>query len=271
MTQSFVSAHEKGSASRKLGTAFTLIELLVVIAIIAILAAILFPVFAKAREKARQTSCMSNLKQLSLGALQYVQDNDEYFPALDNWMVSPPTIWASMIYPYVKSTGVYACPSDSFSALIDGGTAYGTSVTWHLSYLMNEELGNTYWTVNGSGPPLWATKQSRIVKPSTTVLFCDGGAQVSENAPFVTPTSPLKQAAWFLCDPDKTYSGQGGNAGCQGNALLPDSQNPEAAGPALRHVDMTNVAFTDGHVKAMPPAAWYYKQTPWMNPAIGGQ
>jgi prepilin-type N-terminal cleavage/methylation domain-containing protein/prepilin-type processing-associated H-X9-DG protein len=249
---------------------FTLIELLVVIAIIAILAAILFPVFAKAREKARQTSCLSNLKQLDLAMVQYAQDSDETYPALDNWMTNPGTIWASMIYPYVKSTGVYTCPDDSSKGLVDGGGGYAGSVTWHLSYLMNEEFGNTYWTVNGSGLPLWSTKQSVIAKPATTVLLCDGGAQITATAPFVTADSPLKQAPWFLCDPDPTYGGRGGNAGCQGNALQSDYNNPEAAGPAVRHTDMTNVAFADGHVKAMRPSTWYYKDTPWMNPSIGG-
>jgi prepilin-type N-terminal cleavage/methylation domain-containing protein/prepilin-type processing-associated H-X9-DG protein len=249
---------------------FTLIELLVVIAIIAILAAILFPVFAKAREKARQTSCLSNIKQLDLAMLQYTSDNNETYPALDNWMVSPGTIWASEIYPYVKSTGVYVCPDDSSTALVDGGTGYGQSATWHLSYIMNEEMGNVAWTVDGAGPPLWTTKQSVIVKPATTVILCDGGAQISADAPFVTEGSPLKQAPWYLCDPDPTYSGKGGDAGCGGNALLPDSQNPEAAGPALRHTEMSNIAFADGHVKAMRPSTWYYKDTPWMNPYIGG-
>src|ERR1035438_8303880 len=96
---------------------FTLIELLVVIAIIAILAAILFPVFAKVREKARQTSCTSNEKQLGLAFAQYVQDNDETYPvgaknsnysAGDHFGVG----WAGAIYPYVKSTGLYVCPDD---------------------------------------------------------------------------------------------------------------------------------------------------------------
>src|ERR1700733_14163574 len=89
---------------------FTLIELLVVIAIIAILAAILFPVFAQAREKARQTSCASNLKQLGLAYVQYVQDYDELMPSAisgSSWEG-----WAGLIYPYVKSTGVYSCLSD---------------------------------------------------------------------------------------------------------------------------------------------------------------
>src|SRR5450631_2495789 len=93
---------------------FTLIELLVVIAIIAILAAILFPVFAKVREKARQTACLSNEKQLGLGFAQYVQDYDENFPPSTNSQYGSPLGlgygWGNRINPYVKSTGVFNCP-----------------------------------------------------------------------------------------------------------------------------------------------------------------
>jgi len=90
---------------------FTLIELLVFIAIIAILDAILFPVFASAREKARQTGCASNLKQLGLAWIQYCQDYDEAPP----WPKGLGGMgWAGAIYPYVKTTGVYYCPSDSY-------------------------------------------------------------------------------------------------------------------------------------------------------------
>src|SRR5215216_6607048 len=90
---------------------FTLVELLVVIAIIAILAAILFPVFSRARENARRSSCQSNLKQLGLGMAQYVQDYDERFVS---WR-STTTGWAELLQPYVKSTQVLQCPSEKNS------------------------------------------------------------------------------------------------------------------------------------------------------------
>ncbi|MHB8996579.1 MAG: DUF1559 family PulG-like putative transporter [Armatimonadota bacterium] len=99
---------------------FTLIELLVVIAIIAILAAILFPVFAKAREKARQSSCLSNVKQLTLAFLQYAQDYDEQLPMHGAYeTVTWPgggtgyNLWPVKIYPYIKNSQAYNCPSAS--------------------------------------------------------------------------------------------------------------------------------------------------------------
>ncbi len=93
---------------------FTLIELLVVIAIIAILAAILFPVFAQAREKARQSGCLSNVKQMALAALQYAQDYDETLPVaiggLPDWSLFWTTV--ELLHPYVNSTQITRCPSD---------------------------------------------------------------------------------------------------------------------------------------------------------------
>src|ERR1700742_3390756 len=93
-------------------SAFTLIELLVVIAIIAILSAILFPVFAKVREKARQTACLSNEKQLGLAYMQYVQDYDETY-VFSQLFGGPGCGWAGHLYPYVKSAAVYTCPDDN--------------------------------------------------------------------------------------------------------------------------------------------------------------
>jgi prepilin-type N-terminal cleavage/methylation domain-containing protein len=92
---------------------FTLIELLVVIAIIAILAAILFPVFAKAREQARKTSCLSNLKQIGMATMAYTQDYDETLPMASLGACPGPNAfgWADMIYPYVRNAGVFNCPS----------------------------------------------------------------------------------------------------------------------------------------------------------------
>ncbi len=129
---------------------FTLIELLVVIAIIAILAAILFPVFARAREKARQTSCLSNLKQIGLGCLMYTQDYDEYFVAHYRGPASSPVLypggnsytglmWYWAIYPYVKNIQIFSCPSISYkwNGNYTGGIRYGYS-----RYLVDKTLSD---------------------------------------------------------------------------------------------------------------------------------
>jgi prepilin-type N-terminal cleavage/methylation domain-containing protein/prepilin-type processing-associated H-X9-DG protein len=116
---------------------FTLIELLVVIAIIAILAAILFPVFAKAREKARQTSCLSNLKQLGLACLQYAQDYDETMVAGSGYLGDSQN-WQLKVSPYIKNVQIFSCPSRGDSAFAYGGSGqFGTSTLYYGYALMH--------------------------------------------------------------------------------------------------------------------------------------
>src|SRR5947209_11018338 len=136
------------ASRRRLG--FTLIELLVVIAIIAILAAILFPVFAQAREKARQAMCISNTRQIGLALMQYCQDYDETVVPNNNQVTgSASTTWLSwpdFLQPYIKNTQVFTCPSShrSESAPTDQVKTYGGILT---SYVLN----NFYYSDPGLG------------------------------------------------------------------------------------------------------------------------
>jgi prepilin-type N-terminal cleavage/methylation domain-containing protein/prepilin-type processing-associated H-X9-DG protein len=137
-------------------SAFTLIELLVVIAIIAILAAILFPVFAQARSKARQTACLSNAKQLGTGLMMYTQDYDETFPQGTNGTVYPAG-WAGQLYPYVKSAGIFKCPEDPTPSRAG---SYNNTLS-PVSYAFNTNLGNGG---NTTGAPYTQAQFQSIAK-----------------------------------------------------------------------------------------------------------
>ena len=129
------------ASTSKVKRGFTLIELLVVIAIIAILAAILFPVFARARENARRSSCASNLKQLGLATMQYAQDYDECYPqsAMNSWDAGNRVQWKQLIQPYVKSTQLLQCSSNPEKNRVTEPAKFGYPVAYQ-SYGCNPRI-----------------------------------------------------------------------------------------------------------------------------------
>jgi prepilin-type N-terminal cleavage/methylation domain-containing protein/prepilin-type processing-associated H-X9-DG protein len=206
---------------------FTLIELLVVIAIISLLAAILFPVFARARENARRTSCQSNLKQISLGVIQYVQDYDERFPLSGGdqnatsykcaTYTKEPLSWATKIIPYTKSTQIFKCPSDYWS---NRGGSYNTSrKNAEVSYANNKELGPLYGTVYGTLLPA-PVHLASVNSPSLVIMWTETERGASEQN--------------YIACHDWTR-----------NNLYADNDDMAYN----RHLDGSNLAFVDGHVK----------------------
>ena len=207
---------------------FTLIELLVVIAIIAILAAILFPVFARARENARRASCQSNLKQIGLGIKQYIQDYDEKYPLQGDWSDGRDG-WALIIQPYLKSTQVLQCPSErrpgSSSATADG---INTSAT---------NAGYTDYWINQNTTGFNEAKFSNV---ANTVLASDAIA-LGASAALVGPGATCRGGG----------AGGGDNDGLSGYACIAFSPAQIYVGDKAyeRHLEGGNQLFSDGHVK----------------------
>ncbi len=254
-----------------MGRGFTLIELLVVIAIIAILAAILFPVFARAREKARQASCQSNLKQLALGMMMYVQDYDEKFPVwnryegADLWPLAPP----AAIFPYVKNVQIYECPSadgyfDQTAPYFPSPVPADWGDHWSVysfhrtppqyafpgpvsrGYGWNERLFHAGY-VGTRGLSL-----ARVTQPAETLMIGDAVHMFGGRGAFVF--------ANLCCDSRIGW--------CDGRL---DGIDASTGDPTTswgsRHNEGSNLAFADGHVKWMSDHALlgqvYYLMDPY--------
>ena len=224
--------------------AFTLIELLVVIAIIAILAAILFPVFAQAREKARQTSCLSNIKQTSLGMLMYVQDYDEELPKADYWLptgsqspLNPNATggfslrvnhykWQTWVIPYIKNTDVLRCPSRTRDqeAWAVNGEYKGDGFAFNLSL-----SGRPY--IGGVNPSFLGGGLAGIQEPASVWMFQELRNQISFS---------YETTNYILYPVADRESWQ--------PYLMPNGQPDKINAP---HSDGFNFAYVDGHAKWM--------------------
>jgi len=245
---------------------FTLIELLVVIAIIAILAAILFPVFATAREKARQTGCASNMKQLGLGFIQYCQDYDENFPNGRNDAASPSMDgegWSSQMYPYLKSIPIYVCPDDTFQAGVAiSNLAGGCSATFQNQYTDISYAYNRNIPLPSGG----ACTQAHLTAPVVTVLMCEvtGGVAAPTvpddvgNCGGVNKYSPAADGLNIYNCASSTHTGMSqfatGSLGGRGVAGDGTNWSPYAnwgvkTSAAARHTGGANYILADGHVK----------------------
>jgi prepilin-type N-terminal cleavage/methylation domain-containing protein/prepilin-type processing-associated H-X9-DG protein len=214
--------------------AFTLIELLVVIAIIAILAAILFPVFAQAREKARQASCLSNMKQMGLSYAMYVQDYDETGPFVAKGGDLPSIAEYLPLYPYNKSVDIWKCPS------ADPSRNEGWSDSAADLYGVPRSNGRKFTYGFNWGPLIYAgggllSEEFTLTNPA--------GRQVQYGKPIASIVAPAD--VFVYMDSYDTYRPT------NGADWLLDSTQDITKNSAMRHGGRFNVCFADGHAKNM--------------------
>jgi prepilin-type N-terminal cleavage/methylation domain-containing protein/prepilin-type processing-associated H-X9-DG protein len=236
---------------------FTLIELLVVIAIIAILAAILFPVFARARENARRASCQSNMKQIALGIKQYSQDYDEKFPRAFNNISGvpnsgvPSTGWAIVIQPYLKSYQVLQCPSEATrgnATYTPDDSSYipntNSSANWYFTdYYLNFNIAPDLSCADGvPSNYLSGVSEARCVSTSNSILM--GDASVGNHGGY-----DGMGYAWNVrvCTDFGNGYNNGGNTAAARATVTGGTYGQE------RHLEGSNYAFVDGHVKWLKP------------------